>query len=79
MAVFECRLAGLDSLPEREVGVESEHGQAGQANALLFEVIEYVEPRMKSDQAYPPVVRMAVLRAKEKLTNEDAEKKLSAE
>ena len=49
------------------------------ANGLLFEVIEYVEPRMKSDQAYPPVVGMAVLRARENLTNEEAEKKLSAE
>ncbi|MGD0253839.1 MAG: hypothetical protein ABSC01_14230, partial [Verrucomicrobiota bacterium] len=29
------------------------------ANSLLFEVIEYVEPRMKSDQAYPPVVGLA--------------------
>jgi N-acetylmuramic acid 6-phosphate (MurNAc-6-P) etherase len=48
------------------------------ANELLFEVIEYVEPRMKSDQAYPPVVGMAVLRARENLTNEMAEKKLSA-
>ena len=48
------------------------------ANALLFEVIEYVEPRMKSDQTYPPVVEMAVLRSREKLTNEDAEKKLMA-
>jgi N-acetylmuramic acid 6-phosphate etherase len=48
------------------------------ANELLFEVIEYVEPRMKSDQAYPPVVGMAVLRARENLTNEAAEKKLSA-
>jgi len=47
------------------------------ANALLFEIIEYVEPRMKADQAYPPVVGMAVLRAKEKLTNEQAEKKLN--
>ncbi|MDD5140268.1 MAG: hypothetical protein PHY43_08430 [Verrucomicrobiales bacterium] len=46
------------------------------ANALLFEIIEYVEPRMKADQAYPPVVGMAVLRAKEKLTNEQAEQKL---
>jgi N-acetylmuramic acid 6-phosphate etherase len=46
------------------------------ANHLLFEVIEYVEPRMKSDQAYPPVVGMAVLRAKENLTNEEAERKL---
>ena len=26
------------------------------ANKLLFEVVEYVEPRMKADQAYPPVV-----------------------
>lgn len=49
------------------------------ANELLFEVIEYVEPRMKADQAYPPVVGMAVLRAKENLTNEQAEKKLLAE
>ena len=48
------------------------------ANGLLFEVIEYVEPRMKSDQAYPPVVGMAVLRAKNDLTNEAAEKHLLA-
>ena len=48
------------------------------ANRLLFEVIEYVEPRMKSDRAYPPVVGMAVLRAKENLSNEEAEKKLNA-
>lgn len=40
---------------------------------LLFEVIEYVEPRMKSDQAYPPVVGMAVLRAKDGISNEEAE------
>jgi N-acetylmuramic acid 6-phosphate etherase len=46
------------------------------ANELLFEVIEYVESRMKSDQAYPPVVGMAVLRARENLTDEEAEKKL---
>jgi N-acetylmuramic acid 6-phosphate etherase len=50
-----------------------------QANQLLFEVIDYVEPRMKSDQAYPPVVGMAVMRARHGLTNEEAEKKLSAE
>jgi N-acetylmuramic acid 6-phosphate etherase len=48
------------------------------ANGLLFEVIEYVEPRMKSDQAYPPVVGMAVLRARHELTNEEAEKQLDA-
>ncbi len=47
------------------------------ANALLFEVIEYVEPRMKSDQAYPPVVGLAVLRARGGLTNEEAEKQLA--
>jgi len=47
------------------------------ANGLLFEVIEYVEPRMKSDQAYPPVVGMAVLRARHGLTNEEAEKQLA--
>jgi N-acetylmuramic acid 6-phosphate etherase len=46
------------------------------ANGLLFEVIEYVEPRMKADQAYPPVVGMAVLRAKSNLTNEAAEAQL---
>ena len=49
------------------------------ANGLLFEVIEYVEPRMKSDQAYPPVVGMAVLRAKHNLTNEAAERGLFVE
>jgi N-acetylmuramic acid 6-phosphate etherase len=48
------------------------------ANALLFEIIEYVEPRMKSDQAYPPVVGMAVLRAKYNLSNEAAEERLLA-
>ncbi len=48
------------------------------ANQLLFEVIEYVEPRMKLDQAYPPVVGMAVLRVKHNLTNEEAEKQLFA-
>ncbi len=46
------------------------------ANELLFEIIEYVEPRMKTDQAYPPVVGMAVLRTKQGLTNEEAEKQL---
>ena len=46
------------------------------ANGLLFDVLEYVEPRMKSDQAYPPVVGMAVLRARRKLTNEQAEEQL---
>ncbi len=48
------------------------------ANELLFDIIEYVEPRMKTDQAYPPVVGMAVLRAKENLTNVEAEKRLKS-
>ena len=46
------------------------------ANQLLFEVIEYVEPRMKNDQAYPPVVGLAVLRVQHHLTNEAAERRL---
>ena len=50
-----------------------------EANRLLFEVVEYVEPRMKADQAYPPVVGMAVLRARHKLTNELAEERLKKE
>jgi N-acetylmuramic acid 6-phosphate etherase len=49
------------------------------ANALLFEVIEYVEPRMKADQAYPPVVGVSVMRVRHKLNNEEAEKRLMAE
>ena len=48
------------------------------ANRLLFDVLVYVEPRMKSDQAYPPVVSMAVIRAREKLTNEQAEERINA-
>jgi N-acetylmuramic acid 6-phosphate etherase len=49
------------------------------SNRLLFEVIEYVEPRMKGDQAYPPVVGLAVLRARHKLTNEEAERRFNDE
>jgi N-acetylmuramic acid 6-phosphate etherase len=49
------------------------------ANKLLFEVIEYVEPRMKADQAYPPVVGVSVLRARHGLSNEAAEQRLMAE
>jgi N-acetylmuramic acid 6-phosphate etherase len=49
------------------------------ANRLLFEVVEYIEPRMKADQAYPPVVGMAVLRARHQLTNEQAEERLKSE
>ena len=53
----------------------------GRCRSLLSidEVIEYVEPRMKADQAYPPVVGVSVLRARDKLGNEQAEKELMAE
>jgi hypothetical protein len=50
-----------------------------QANKLLFEVFEYVEPRMKADQAYPPVVGVSVLRHRHGLSNEEAERRLMAE
>src|SRR5208282_1150851 len=49
------------------------------ANGLLLEVLELVEPRMKSDQASPPVVGLAVLRAKYRLSNVDGEKQINAE
>jgi N-acetylmuramic acid 6-phosphate etherase len=49
------------------------------ANQLLFEVIEYVEPRMKADQAYPPVVGVSVMRQRHTLNNEQAEKRLATE
>jgi N-acetylmuramic acid 6-phosphate (MurNAc-6-P) etherase len=49
------------------------------ANRLLFEVVEYVEPRMKADQTYPPVVGVAVMRVRHQLGNEEAEKRLMAE
>lgn len=50
-----------------------------QANQLLFEVIEYVEPRMKADQAYPPVVGVSVMRHRHGLGNEEAEARLRDE
>ena len=50
-----------------------------QANGLLFEVFEYVEPRMKADQAYPPVVGVSVMRHRHGLSNEAAEQRLMAE
>ena len=49
------------------------------ANQLLFEVIEYVEPRMKADQGYPPVVGVSVLRARNNIDNAAAEEMLLAE
>lgn len=47
------------------------------ANRLLFEVIEHVEPRMKADQAYPPVVAMAVTRHRQGIDNAAAEQALA--
>ena len=47
------------------------------ANHLLFEVIEYVEPRMKTDQAYPPPVGVAVMRVRYGIGNQEAEKRLA--
>ena len=42
-------------------------------------VIEHVEPRMKADQAYPPVVGVSVLRHRHGLDNDAAEARLMAE
>jgi N-acetylmuramic acid 6-phosphate etherase len=50
-----------------------------EANHLLFEVIEYVEPRMKADQTYPPVVGVSVMRQQHGLSNEAAERRLREE
>ena len=44
---------------------------------LLFEVIEYVSLRMLSDQDYPPVVGVAVTRARYGISNEQAEARLA--
>jgi N-acetylmuramic acid 6-phosphate etherase len=49
------------------------------ANRLLFEVIEFIEPRMKADQAYPPAVGVSVMRHRHGLSNEEAERRLMAE
>jgi hypothetical protein len=50
-----------------------------EANHLLFEVMEYVEPRMKADQAYPPVVGVALMRVRHGLGNAEAEERWLAE
>lgn len=44
-----------------------------EANALLFDVLEYVEPRMKSDQQYPPIVGLSVIRVNNNLSNQEAD------
>jgi hypothetical protein len=48
------------------------------SSELLHEVIEYIEPRMKADQAYPPAVGLSVLRARHRISNEEAEIQLAA-
>lgn len=40
---------------------------------LLFEAIEYVQPRMQSAQSYPPPVELSYIRFKNKCTLEEAE------
>jgi len=50
-----------------------------EANRLLFEVMEYIEPRWKSDQAYPPAVGVAAMRERHGLSNEQAERRLYEE
>ncbi len=50
-----------------------------ESNRLLFEAMVYIEPRMKADQAYPPVVGLAVMRHRHNLSNEEAEQRLKAE
>ncbi|MFO1476889.1 MAG: hypothetical protein U1F98_09595 [Verrucomicrobiota bacterium] len=49
-----------------------------EANRLLFEAIEYVEPRVKADQAHPPVVGLSVVRAQSPvpISFEEAERRL---
>ncbi len=47
-----------------------------ESNRLLFESVEYIEPRMKSDQAYPPVVGLSVLRARHGISLMEAEDRL---
>jgi N-acetylmuramic acid 6-phosphate etherase len=49
------------------------------ANRLLFEAVEYVEPRMRADRAHPPVVGLSVMRHRHGLTNEEAERRLLME
>lgn len=49
------------------------------ANRLLFESVEYVEPRMRADKAYPPVVGLSVIRAKYDLDLPAAEARLREE
>jgi N-acetylmuramic acid 6-phosphate etherase len=47
------------------------------ASRALFEAMDYVEPRLKSDRAYPPVVGLTVLRVRDRLSLEEAEERLA--
>ncbi len=49
------------------------------ANLRLFEALEYVGPRLRAEQAYPPVVGLAVLRARHGISHEEAEQRLASE
>jgi hypothetical protein len=49
------------------------------ANRLMFEALEYVQPRMLADQAYPPVVGLAVVRHRTGLEWPAAEERFWAE
>ncbi len=46
---------------------------------MLFEVIDYVSPRMKAGQAYPAPVGVSVMRLRHGLDNEAAEQRLLQE
>ncbi|MEI6915781.1 MAG: hypothetical protein WCL39_11665 [Armatimonadota bacterium] len=46
---------------------------------MLFEVIEYVSPRMKAGKAYPAPVGVSVMRLRYRISNEEAERKLRTE
>jgi N-acetylmuramic acid 6-phosphate etherase len=48
------------------------------ANVRLFEALEYVGPRLRAEQTYPPVVGLAVLRACYGISHEEAEQRLAS-
>ena len=43
---------------------------------LVFDSLEYVSPRMLTDKAYPPVVGLSVIRARDQVGPEEAERRL---
>ena len=47
-----------------------------EANRQLFEVIEHVEPRMLAGQSYPPVVGLAVIRIRDRISLDEAEQRM---